>query len=180
MPEVTDADSTRAEKPKPRKPLRRTAVALTVVGLLGLGAFVGLTYLTRAGGQDIGPAKVATWPAGERAAVFKPLRPGQREGETTLTCTATDERGGWQTMELHYGELETPPVERRLTCDGPAVLVTGTASVIASALYTRGYLFGLPLVVLVVGVLCFFPRFALWWASIGSPMLSRLLLRRRR
>lgn len=58
-----------------------------------------------------------------------------------------------------------------IRCEREAILLTGTASAVVTAV--QGPLFAVPITAMVVGLLLFFPRFTLAWARLSNGRFLR-------
>lgn len=154
----------RADEPvHPRKPWRRTAWTLVIGGVAATVLMVGVGLLLLAGGQDIGPGRPGTWPAGERASVHKHLGPKESEPVECEVIGADGEPEGW----LEWANSVRSSRELTVTCEQDTTFLTGTASAVTSAVQSS--LVMTPVMVTLAGILLFFPRFTLALARLSNP-----------
>ncbi|WP_460399221.1 hypothetical protein [Actinophytocola sediminis] len=156
------------EPVRQRKPLRRTSLTLLIGGIAALVVMVGTGLVFLAGGQDIGPGRPGVWPAGEQASVHK--RPGPQEPGTT-ECEVLDADGEPQYRSLNWADSTRSSTEITIDCDQDAILLTGTASAVTSAVQSP--LIMAPVAIIIVGILLFFPRFTLAWIRLSNPISWR-------
>ncbi|MCT2582437.1 hypothetical protein [Actinophytocola gossypii] len=160
---------TRTDRGRARKPLRRTAWGLFLGGLLGLVLMVGAGFVA-SGGPPAGPGSEATWPAGETVAFYRvPLAENGDQG-TTMYCRLTPDGEETRTdYDIPVHRRVTPDFsgDATITCDQEVTLVTGETRLTVSEV-SRGPWLTLPLLAIVVGVLCFFPRFLLGWSRLAN------------
>ena len=158
---MTEAD----EPARQRKPLRRTAWTLFIGGFVVTGLMIGVGLLLLAGGEDIGPGRPGVWPAGERASVHK--HPGPQNAESQTNCEVIGADGKREYRWLEWAESARASTDVTVSCDDEAIFLTGTASLIASALQSP--LIMAPVAGSLLGILLFFPRFTLAWARLSNP-----------
>jgi hypothetical protein len=141
-----------------RKPLRRTAWTLFVGGFVVLGLMIGVGLVLLAGGEDIGPGRPGVWPGGERASVHKHLGPGAGGVEP---CEVVGADGVAEFVPLAWSESTRRSADVSIVCPQGAILLTGTASAVVSAVQSP--LIMAPVGMVLLGILLFFPRFTLAW-----------------
>ncbi len=152
------------EPARQRKPLRRTAWTLFVGGFVVTGLMIGVGLLLLAGGEDIGPGRPAVWAAGEPASVHK--HPGPQNGESS-NCEVIGADGEPEYRWLEWADSARATTDVTISCPREAILLTGTASSVTSALQSP--LIVAPVAASMVGILLFFPRFLLAWARLSNP-----------
>jgi hypothetical protein len=161
-----------------RKPLRRTAWGMLIGGLIGTALMLGAGSIVVLNAPPAGPNEEAIWTAGEAMSISR-IPFSRNVGESTGTlCTVTPEGRSPETHRFSYGEPNTADFTgtATVTCDQQVALLTGTPRVIAD--YTRGPLITVPILVVFLGILAFFPRFTYAWASLSTPgRLAKRLLR---
>jgi hypothetical protein len=168
----------------PRKPLRRTAWALLICGMVAtfLQLAVGVLAVTH-GGSPVGPGHEAVWPNGQTMTLNRvPGGIDSTPAYTTRCVLTSEDRAAEPPVSLPIGE----PVRRetvgdvRVSCDENVALLTGTPMAIADL--ARGPLIGVPLFVVFLGILFFFPRFTFLLARnrLGDAMLRAMRVSRRR
>lgn len=150
-----------------RKPLRRTAWSLFLGGFVLLAVMIVAGIIASGSGPDAGPGHTATWPNGQAIALFRPLGPGATGG-SSITCTVTAPGAKPERHWLTYGKSVPPgPSDASITCEKPAKLLAGTARVTAQT--TRSPLILLPVLMIIVGLALFVPRFSWTVAKLGAP-----------
>lgn len=147
------------EPVRQRKPLRRTSLTLLIGGAVALCLMIAVQLVLLAGGEDVGPGRPGVLPAGEQVSVhtYPRLTPGNRAN--TPGCEVHGPDGKRTYRWLEWGESFRSSTRGMLQCEQEAILLTGAASAVVSAV--RGSLFGLAITAMVVGLLLFFPRFTL-------------------
>ncbi|MCT2583720.1 hypothetical protein [Actinophytocola gossypii] len=157
-----------------RKPLRRTAWGMTIVGGALSALMLGGGALAVSGGQPAGPGQEATWPAGETVE----LTSLQELGYTSTTCTVTPRGRPAEDPWPHGIDRPLTPDftgPATITCDEPVVLLTGTRLVVSD--FTRSPLVTLPVFVTLLGLACFVPRFTYLWASLYTSGWMRKMVK---
>lgn len=162
---------------KPRKPLRRTAWSMLIGGVVVAGLMFGGSALAVRNGSETGPAQSANWPAGADIGVFRPLGPQSEQDSVGPKCTVTRADGAAKPVWPSWSERLTPDFEgpATITCERPARVLTGWALTVAGI--TQSAWIALPLFVAFLGILLFFPRFTMVWASLSQP-IGRWIRRR--
>ena len=163
-----------------RKPLRRTAWSMLVIGVVVTGLMLGTGALIVGQGDPAGPGQVAQWPADTEIAVFRPFGRQQDGGKVGTIPCAVGAGGGIERREPQWEVRLVPDFSgsATVTCERPATVLSGTALTVASTV--RGPLIILPMAVAVLGLLLFVPRFTRDWASLSQPFGSRMSRRFRR
>lgn len=68
---------------------------------------------------------------------------------------------------LDWADSVRSPTRVTVRCDGDAIFLTGTASAVTSAVQSP--LIMTPVIMIVAGILLFFPKFTLAWARLSNP-----------
>jgi hypothetical protein len=153
-----------------RKPLRRTAWSLFLGGLGVAALMLGVGAYAVGQGASAGPGQTATWPAGTEISVDRPLGPQPDGGDDyQVACMVDPDNGETVRTLLSWGEPTQPDFDgaASITCEQPARVLTDPQLTIAGI--TRGPLIAVPLFALFLGLLLFFPRFAVFAASLSHP-----------
>jgi hypothetical protein len=150
-----------------RKPLRRTAWSLFAGGFALLAVMIVAGIVASGSGTDVRPGQAVAWPNGQVIVLLRPLGPGATGG-SSITCTVTAPGAKPELRWLTYGKSVPPgPVDASITCEKPAKLLAGTARVVAQT--TRSPLILLPILMIIVGLALFVPRFSWTVAKLGAP-----------
>lgn len=146
-------------------------------GLACAALMLGIGALMVSKAPPAGPGQEATWPAGEIMSL-DPIPGGPNTVDLTVACTVTPEgRPAEPNRWFTLGRPRFPDFtgDATVTCDQQVALMTGTPRVVAE--YTRGPLIAVPLFIMGLGILFFFPRFTLGWARLSTSGWLRKLLR---
>jgi hypothetical protein len=162
-----------------RKPFRRTAWSMLCGGVVVAGLMLGGGALVVSQGDPAGPGEQANWPAGADIAVFR--RPGPQpeaaRNDSSVACTVTLPDGRTIQEFADWNERLTPDFagQAMITCEHQVMVLSGAKLTLARTLQSEWIV--LPLFVAILGILFFFPRFTMVWASLTQP-IGRWIRRR--
>jgi hypothetical protein len=145
---------------------------MLIGGVVAAGLMLGGGALIVSQGDPAGPGEQASWPAGTDIALLR--RPGPQSdaalNDSGIACTVTLPDGRTTQQVADWGERLTPDFTgpATITCEHQVMVLSGAKLTFAGIL--RSAWIVLPLFVAILGILLFFPRFTMVWASLSQPI----------